>query len=265
LDSKEVVHFFLSWLATNQGIDKDLFIAFSNAVLAFAAVGLMRKMKVSVWIMAVLLLTNFYFYVLYFAGERLKFGFVFLFLSLLYMKRFYIFALLSIFSHVQVIILYGSILFKVLFRQTVNRIIKLFSKGKIKKKSLIIISLLPIILFLIYSALSGHLESKFQHYHGIAGHGVADLVRIFAFFILTLWYAKNKEEVTLIFIPLFISVYLIGGERINMMGYFVFLYYALPVNKGFNVGVLTTSVYYLYITYIFMVKVIEYGDGFYEN
>ncbi|HIP49759.1 MAG TPA: hypothetical protein EYG92_12450 [Lutibacter sp.] len=263
LDSKEVIHFLLSWLATNQEIDKDLFMAFSNAVLAFAAVGLMRKLNVSVWIMALLLLTNFYFYVLYFAAERLKFGFIFLFFSLLYMKRFYIFTLLSIFSHVQVIILYGSILFKVLFRQTVNLIIKLFSKGKIKKKSLIIISLLPIILFLIYFALSGHLESKFQYYYEKAGHSLADLVRIFAFFILTLWYAKNKEEVVLIFIPLVFSVYLIGGERINMMAYFVFLYYALPIRKGFNIGVLITSSYFLFLTYGFMVKIIEHGDGFY--
>jgi len=123
-------------------------------------------------------------------------------------------------------------------------------------------SLFPIILFLIYSTLSGHLESKFQHYHEIAGHELADLVRIFALFILTLWYAKDKEEVVFIFIPLFVSVYLIGGDRVNMLGYFVFLYYALPVRKGFNVGILVTSSYFLFVTYDFVVKIIEYGDGF---
>jgi hypothetical protein len=80
---------------------------------------------------------------------------------------------------------------------------------------------------------------------------------------LTLWYAKKKKEVVLIFIPLFVSVYLIGGERVNMMGYFVFLYYVLPIKKGFNMGILTTSAYFLYVTYMFMINVIEYGDGFY--
>ena len=69
----------------------------------------------------------------------------------------------------------------------------------------------------------------------------------------------------MIFFPLFIAVFLIGGERVNMIGYFVFLYYALPINKGFNFGVLLTSAYFLAASFGFTINIIEHGDGFYGN
>ncbi len=261
LDSKEIIHFFISWLASNQGVDKDLLMACFNAIFAFVSVKLMRKLNASIWIIALLLLTNFYFYILYFAGERLKFGFLFLFFALVYTKRFYIFSLLSILSHSQMIIIYISILAKVFS----NRMSHIFSIKMTKKNLFVIVILLPIIIFMIFSILSGHLVSKFQHYNELREHGLVDIVKIFVLFVLTLWYSKNKREVVFIFVPLIIAAYLVGGERVNMMGYFIFLYYALPIRKGFNIGVLITSFYFLFVTYGFVLKILEHGNGFYGN
>lgn len=42
LSSREFVHFFLSWVASHF-VDKDLFIAFSNAILAYVTMSLFQK------------------------------------------------------------------------------------------------------------------------------------------------------------------------------------------------------------------------------
>lgn len=65
------------------------------------------------------------------------------------------------------------------------------------------------------------------------------------------------------FIPLFMAVFLFGDERINILGYFIFLYYALFVRRGLNVGVLITSVYFAYASYGHLVRIFKYGNGFY--
>ena len=49
-----------------------------------------------------------------------------------------------------------------------------------------------------------------------------------------------------------------------MIGYFVFLYYALPIRNGLNIGVVATSIYFLFASLNFLTKVIEHGDGFYD-
>ena len=118
---------------------------------------------------------------------------------------------------------------------------------------------------MIFSILSGHLVSKFQHYNELREHGLVDIVKVSVLFVLTLWYSKNKREVVFTFVPLIIAAYLVGGERVNMMGYFIFLYYALPIRKGFNIGILITSFYFLFVTYGFVLKIIEHGNGFYGN
>ncbi|TMO53626.1 hypothetical protein CWC18_21100, partial [Pseudoalteromonas aurantia] len=57
--------------------------------------------------------------------------------------------------------------------------------------------------------------------------------------------------------------YFLGDGRLNIFGYFIFMYYALQVNRGMNIGVLLTSAYYSYKTYGFYVMLLEHGDQFY--
>jgi hypothetical protein len=82
--------------------------------------------------------------------------------------------------------------------------------------------------------------------------------------ILSVWYAKNKSEAFIIFIPLVLAVFILGSDRINMMAYFAFLYYALQCKRGLNIGILVTTVYFAWKSYFFVSDIIEYGNGF-EN
>jgi hypothetical protein len=205
---------------------------------------------------ASIVLTNFYFYVLFFAAERLKVSFIFLTMALVYVNgsKFYFFSILSVISHIQVLAVYVMLF----FREALIEFLRIITSGKIKK----IILIGFIVLFLTLVVMSGQIIEKFSAY-AVTGFDIQSVYKLLVFYFMTLVYSRNRLDVTILFIPLFIAALMIGDERINMFGYFVFLYYAIPVNKGFNVGVVLTSVYFLYKTIIFVHNVIVNGNGFF--
>ena len=77
-----------------------------------------------------------------------------------------------------------------------------------------------------------------------ASGGIAGLWKLAVFFLLSMYYAEDKVESTSLFLPLFVAVFLVGGERVNLFGYFLFLYYGLQFKGGRNYGVGITSVYW---------------------
>jgi hypothetical protein len=254
LSSKEFVHFFLSWLAS-RFVEKDLFIAFANAILAYVAMTLFQKWKASSIIAFQIILTNFYFLGLFFETERLKFGFIFLALSMIFIdqiKRSYGFAFLALISHVQVAIVYVSMLFTFF----VEKLLKMFRTAKISKAVLLI----PFV-FIPLLLVKEQILAKFQDYYKDE-RALVELVRILIFFLLALWYSKKKKETLIIFIPIFIAVFLVGGSRVNIFGYFVFLYYGLQIRRGWNFGVIATSLYFTYSSIGFLINVFQHGGGF---
>ena len=117
---------------------------------------------------------------------------------------------------------------------------------------------------MVYYFLYEHLLAKYLIYASYnKEYGIFNLLRIFIFFLMTLIYSRKKREIVFLYFPLFIAIFLIGGDRLNMFGYFIFLYYALQVNRGVNFGVIATSIYYLFKTYEFILNIFLYGEGFY--
>lgn len=255
LSSVELVHFLLSWLASRV-VEKDIFVAISNSVLAYATILLFRKWRVSPLITVLFLFTNFYWLVLYFSAERLKFGILFLFLSMSCLgryKSFYPLAFLSIVSHVQVSLIYASLLFQMIFK----KLLRFFVTGFLSK-----ITIMLFILFLLtLVVMREQIVTKFNAYFEY--RGLAELLKVFVFLGLALWYSRKRFETVLIFVPIIVATLLLGGERVNMLGYFVFLYYALPVNRGLNIGVLVTSLYFMFSSFWYLRNIFAYGDGFY--
>lgn len=258
--SKEYIHYLLIRLASGLGVEKDVFVGISNAFLAYFAMKLFEKWKVSVFVAMSIVLTNFYMVVMYFAAERLKFGFIFLVLSMMYVgsnKRFYALAFLAVSAHVQVLVMYASILFNHLFRAVARfaRTLRISVKGIV----------LPLLLLVPLVFLAEYMYLKAVYYFALANaKDASDLIRIVLLLILSLWYSKNKKETFLLFIPMILAVFIVGADRINMMGYFVFLYYGLQYRGGRNLGVLATSAYFAFKSYYFVSDIIEYGNGF-EN
>ena len=89
------------------------------------------------------------------------------------------------------------------------------------------------------------------------------IFQVSIFLIMTLLYVK-KYKLTVIFgyIPIIIVSFIVGPERIVIIAYFIFLYYALQYNKGFNLGIGLTSIYFALKSIDFLINVIHTGQGF---
>lgn len=253
LNSTEVIHFLLTWLCSSLNIDRVFFTASLSAALSFLLVELSRREKASLAIASLVLLTSFYFILLYTTTERLKVAMIFFTLSILNKNRsslFYLFTFISSISHVQILILYSAMLFSRI-PKVVEGIIR---RGKIPKASIIVaaISLGTLIL------MREQLYSKFEVYFNEGNIFEAAYLLPFLFFVL--WHTRDKLKITLIFTPLMLSAAFLGYGRINIFAYFVFLYYVLPVNRGFNFFILITTLYFSYSSAIFISRIIEFGN-----
>jgi hypothetical protein len=253
--SLELVHFILSWFFSHLGVSKIVFISFANAIFSYFIFSLFRKWKVSLLIGISTIFTNYYLIVLYFSAERLKFAIIFLVLSALYYtgknRLFYFFALMS---HIQIAILFLGILFK----EALFNFYKIITKSVISKSFLILIILFVIVLVI----LQDHIMYKLSYYADSKLFGIENFIKTFIFAIMSVFYSKEKKETFLIFIPLFIAILIFGDTRINILSYFIFLYYGLQVKRGLNMGVILTTLYFGYKSIGFIYNIFTYGDGF---
>ncbi|WP_458735735.1 hypothetical protein [Zobellella taiwanensis] len=258
IDSKEPVYFLLSWVSSTLGIDKVYFIAFFNVLLSFFAYKYFTKIGGHPFVVFLIVTFGYYSYVLFFSAERLKFGFLFLLIGLLYSKRRYIYYVLSVLSHAQMIGLLSSF---VVFRFK-DDVLNILRNNRVSKNTLFLLMSGTIVSVLVFFIMRDHLLSKINSYFEL--RGVFELIKLGAFFILSYFYAKDKSNAVALFVPLFFLVLIFGGERINFLGYFVFLYFALQYKKGFNLGNLFVSSYFFYTGAIFLWKIFKYGNGFYS-
>jgi len=258
LTSTEVTYFILVWISSRI-IEKSFFVSISNAVLAYLLLKLLTKWRVYFGISVLLVLSNYYIYVLFFAAEKLKFAFIFFILSMLVverMKLFSMFAAVSMLSHFQMIIMYASIIIDHIYKAVKT----ILYSGSLK------ISLLFVLIGAIFIPLlfGRHLAHKISHHFEL--HSFYELSKILILLTLSIYYSKNSRLRPLItFFPLVVAALLLSGDRVNMIGYFVFMYYSLQINKGFNMGVILTAIYFSLKNYYFLEKIMRCGQGFCER
>lgn len=255
----EYVHFFLSLLGSNLGIDKNALMSLFNAILAVYSLKLLKKWGADLRVACLIVLTNFYMIVLYFAAERLKIGFLFLVLSLFYSNRpwhSYSLVFLSICSHFSMLFIFVSVWMTNIYE-------RLRSGLKIRSKSfyLSILMLLPPFLLVLYESktILWKLGTYMERNTDLRAMSFMPLGLLIVF---TGYYAKDMRKSLVMFAPLLVGVALLGGSRLNMLGYFIFLGFGLRVNAGVNAGVLLTSAYFLYKSIGLVTNIIDHGHGF---
>lgn len=263
LTTVEFVHFVLIWVASNLGIDRILFLSIANTFLAALIIKVFDSLKVNFFITCCFILTNYYLYVILFTAERLKFGFIFFLLFYLSWNRKQkfapIFLILSVFSHLQMLIICLGKGFEIFIQEIKLLIFKFHLKSKV-------LLLLPFVLiaFIYMNAtqISGLPYILYKIFAYAGDRDIFDFLRMGIFFLIALYYSLDKKETVIYFLPLFIAIYLLGGDRVNMIGYIFCMYYCLPYRSGFNLGVLITSLYFLYVNIDFVSKIFLYGNGF---
>lgn len=260
ISSADFVYFLLISLGSNLGIEKNTFMALINGILVFFALKLLEKWKVDFRVSCLIILTNFYVFVLYFAAERLKFGFLFLVISGLYFNKswkFYSFAFLSIMAHFSMFFVFIALWMADCF----NKLSTIRKEKQLKELLLLFLVLLPPLLLFWYE--SKMLLWKLGTYITANGYPtVMSFIPLGGLIILTGIYTKNMRIAFFMFAPFVVGVVFLGGSRLNMLAYFVFLCFGLRVNAGLNAGILITSVYFFYKSIGFVANILVHGHGF---
>lgn len=264
LSSHEIVHFFIVWSLSSY-INKNLLMSFFNGLFAFYAARIMFKLGGHPLIVILVLLLSYYPLVFYLAAERLKFGFLLFFISFWYLmnsKRSlaYLFGFLLVLAHIQIIISIASLLAIKFFDSLESLILRL----KIEKTSLMLVFLGVIAFLVSFNQITGKMAVYLN------GFDLIDFLKFVVIFLLSLFYSKYNGVYTksrallvvLLFFPLFLVTFLMGSDRTIFFGYFIFLYFALQVRGGLNVGVFATLIYGFYKSFIFIDNVLAHGHGF---
>lgn len=248
--------FFLFVFSIAKYFQKDLVMSLLNAALAYHVFRWLQKHNVSGWLYP-LFLINFYMLVLFFSAERLK-------LSLLCfiwaggstgILRPVLFGF-SIITHVQVILLFAVAQVKQVM--TASRSLAKLQVGT----PFMYVAGAALMALAVLILLREHIESKLGYYTP-AGGSVEVLAKPLVFSILAIYYSNGRKvEALLASLPLLAAAYFVGPERIVIFCYFVFLYYALPVRRGLNLGVLASTAYFAYHGVLFLDGIFRFGDGF---
>ncbi len=239
----EPIHFLLIWAFSSLGIDKNLIMAISNSILAILFAKFLLRKNFQLLFVILIILTNYYIFTMFFTLERTKFAFIFFLIAILYKKRSML--LLSIFTHS--IILFP--IFAYLSSKYIN-IRKIINLNTIViSKSLLsifkIIGFVLLCLFVFYY-LGNHLIGKFNSYAFFN----FEIYQILIIFILTLLTTTNKQQVFIFFTFIIISIIILGGDRLNMLGYFSFLYF------GNNKSLLFKQILSFLIIYFFIKSIL---------
>lgn len=246
---------------SNLGISKLFAMSFFNLLLANIIIKNLLNWKVSKIIIITILFTNFYLFVLYFAAERLKFGFIFFFYAVYYSKSIFkrnTFILISVISHIQIGIIYFSDVFAnyLSFNYTPANLNR--SNNKLSFLFYIILIFCSIVYF------KDQIFSKFITYseNSTDNNLFQNTWQVLFFMFSSLMYSNEKLKTFFTFLILSILASLIGPERIVMIAYFFFMYYALKYKNGYNFPILASMLYFAIKSIYFVINIIKFGNGF---
>lgn len=256
--SAEWGHIIVSMIGGGLGIEKNLLISLLNGVLAVYAVRLLLAWDASYWIAIGLPLTNYYFYVLYFSAERAKLAFLFLVFSLLSKRKILIAACVlgSIFSHLSFGFIYAGIIFnRLAMQESIARVGTVMMTGAL----LLLLIMIP----------SGFLEYsmvKIRYYWIWNEHvSISDFLPAILLLFISFFYADDKMKPLMMSSPVPIGIAVIGGNRLNMLYFFIVTFFALQAKSGMNAGLIGLMFYFCYKTIIFLWTIINFKHGWPSN
>jgi len=260
--SAEPIHYLIVWVASNLGFEKNSVMALANSILAYLIMRVFLQWQVSVYVSLAVIFTNFYVLTLYFTAERLKFGFIFLMLSLLYSRQrklSFAFAITSVLAHSQQILIYAS----TLFSSVMISVSSSLKTGTLHFKQILLLVTIIFVALVVFYFMVEHILSKFEYYNSTAReNSLFSLWKTFIFSLLALQYSKDRLKIISIFSILLLASALIGPERVNMIAYCFFMFYALQYKRGVNAGVVFTLLYFGLKSIYFILDILETGQGF---
>lgn len=255
--SAEPFYGYLVWAASNFGIEKTPLMAASNGILGVAIAATIRKLNGSIALAAVLF-TNYYFIVLLTAAERLKFSYIMFCLAILAGGRAgRIIFLLTPITHFQSAITISSVAFARLASELTDRTRRAWDR----LKGLTGLSVGFVFLLLLFLRFQERILRKIESYREY-GESIFDSYQILILLVTALFVARNRIEAILFFAPLVVSATLLGGSRVNMIGFVMLFYIGLKDKRYFHPVLIALYLYFTFKSFGFVNNIIDQGVGF---
>lgn len=252
LSSMEPVHFIIVYLSSNIGLSKQLVMSLSNAILASLIFYILCAYGLNKYIAVLITFTNYYIFVLFFSAERLKFGFLFLFIAIVLLlngKSSLLSFLLSILSHFQMTIL--------LFATLLTRSYK-YLKKLTKKK---IFFLFALFTFLILLIILFHQQLLLKAIYYLSLMNIRNILKLSVLMIACLLLSRRVEEIIVVFFVFAVAAYMFGDIRVNIFAYIFFLKYYAHANRDMQVVLSPVNLYFSYTGIMFIRSIFSSGIG----
>ena len=92
--------------------------------------------------------------------------------------------------------------------------------------------------------------------------GLSSIWQSTLFMLMALVYVKNKRQIVLLFIPIIVTSFIVGPERVVIIAYFIFVYFAIQYKRGLNYGIGLTMLYFGIKSVGFLFNILNTGQGF---
>jgi hypothetical protein len=258
LSKTEITHFLIIYLGSFLNLDKVIYMSFFNSLLFAFASKCLNKIGLPLLFCVFIVGTNYYTQMLFFTAERLKFGFLFFFVALVFYEnkkssKFFIF--LSILSHLQMLILWGALSGQLFFEKTFN----ILKKLKVKKAHLLLILFIAIIAPFLAPQIISKLSFYIVYYADSISMGI---LKWAIFYSLTMISSRNKINITIIYFILLIPFLIVGGERLVIFCYILFYMQYKCKSRYFKFVAFPLFLYFFIKSIPFISNIYLFGDGF---
>lgn len=252
--SFEIVHPLVCWIGSNVGIDKDVLMAFINAILGVCCIIYLYKKTGRIGFSVLFVIGNYYLLAMYFTLEKLKFAFMFFVIFLNSSKNnklIYGLLILSVLSHFQMTIIIGA-MFSGHILQSRNFKFKLIDS--------FILILVITVGVLIGIRFNTYILSKASYYLAYAAKiSIIDLLFIILLSFLTVYFSKRRIFALTFMSIIFIAVLFLGGDRLNMFFFFAFIGFANFKNQVARMVLYLLLIFLLYKSGVYLNMVIRFG------
>lgn len=256
LSTQEPIYFYIAKIS-QYFFNKDLFVSVANFILVFFLIKIIFKYfkdKKTVNIFIVLVLVNYYTFVLFFSAERLKFSLIFILFSFFFVGyKSYFFKILMLFTHIQTIFLFAATLIYSFF----------YTNNKIWVKVLGV-ALSSVFISIFYFIMQEHIGNKLYSYSERSideDSGFTSLIKSL-FFLIISYFSTRQVVVVLMHLPLIFASYFLGSSRILILSFFVYISMLVYFKGGLDLLGFLLLFYFALKSLGFWSNVIAYGSGF---
>jgi hypothetical protein len=256
IHTAEPVHLLIIWFFSSLGVEKNVLMATANAFLAVLFAKFLRQKGAGFWMVVWITFSAYYLQTMFFTLERTKFAFIFMLLYLLTQRRWWI--LVAVFTHSMMLIpLALNLIGQKLFGPKPQWHLDPLRSYLIK----IVQALLSIaFLLLLADNLGIHLYYKFlAYFNENLSNEAFEGWPLIALCCLTLMTSQNKRVTVLFYLGLLLLAMLMGSSRINMIGYFAYLYFSNFQHQAFKFSITMIGLYLLYKTVVYLANIYHFG------